>query len=244
MRAHPYRRARRAGDLTREKGNRCGQLAVAIALELIAERAAGVPADPVNAPGVRAGADETARLEAMAEGIARTHPPDVPLGFGTSAFRVRAALEDRGIPAHIVHSGAFGRPVRQVWDLVRRTALSRMPVIVCLDAGRLGGRRWHGHWCVVTGVGDDLVEIANPVGKPHVRFERFHAAWACRYLPWPHHHCAVIPAAPPRPWLAPTPAAEVATAAGAPVSASVVHPRFAPTMRALRIPDALVNRAE
>lgn len=184
--------------------NRCGQLAVAIALERLARglgpghdaaaAAVGARIDPVS---------EASRL-ALAEEIARTHPPDVPFRAGTSAFRIRAALEDRGVPAHIAHSGWFGIAASQVWEHVARAAAQGVPAIVCVDAGGLGGSRWHAHWCVVTGISGGAVELGNPVAAARVPIEAFRAAWACRHLPWPHHHCAVIPAAPPRaPALAP-----------------------------------------
>jgi hypothetical protein len=182
--------------------NRCGQLAVAIALERLA---AGLGPGH-GAAAAALGAHDTTMREptaesraALAEAIAHTHPPDVPFGGGTSAFRVRAALEDRGVPAHIVHSGWFGIAASQAWEHVARAASHGLPAIVCVDAGALGGTAWHTHWCVVTGISNGVVEIENPVAGPRVPVGAFRDAWACRHLPWPHHHCAVIPAAPPRP---------------------------------------------
>jgi len=201
MRAHPHRRARRAGDLSASDRNQCGQFAVAIALERLARGLGpghGAAAAALGAGGAGLREPSAESRAALAAEIAGTHPPDVPFGFGTSAFRIRAALEDRGVPAHIAHSGWFGIAASQAWEHVARAASHGLPAIVCVDEGALGGAAWHAHWCVVTGIAGGMVELENPVADARVPVDAFRSAWACRHLPWPHHHCAVIPAAPPK----------------------------------------------
>jgi hypothetical protein len=123
--------------------------------------------------------------------VCKDFPPDVPLGLGTSAHRIAAALRHFGLRTEIVHSGPFGRGVaRAIERLTDHVALG-IPVPVCVDDGALENRPWSAHWAVALHIEDACVVLGN-VNSPVIPLDRFLTAWRCRHLPWPHHHCAIL----------------------------------------------------
>src|SRR5437773_5360668 len=116
----------------RNDRNTCGQIAVAIVLARMGNAADG--SGPIE-PGATEGAAEAVAIER----IRRAFPPDIPLGFGTSAPRLIAALRAHDVEAAWVHGGWFGaRAARSRQALVAHLASGRL-AIVCLDHGLLGG---------------------------------------------------------------------------------------------------------
>jgi hypothetical protein len=124
-------------------------------------------------------------------------PPDVPLGLGTSAFRVAAALRGFGIPFTRVHSGWLGGGAARCWERLAHHLEGGGTAIVCVDTGLLGGQPWAAHWAVAWRLDAPGIHVHHwcdgvlPVSA-------FRRAWACRHLPWPHHHLAFLVESPPR----------------------------------------------
>jgi len=136
-------------------------------------------------------------LAAPFEIVLRRFPPDVPLRLGTSAFRVAAALRAFGVPFARVHSGWLGRGAGRCWERLARHLDDGGSAIVCVDAGRLGGQRWAAHWVVAGRLDPAGIQVRHwrDAVLPVAVFRR---AWACRHLPWPHHHLAfLVPPAVP-----------------------------------------------
>src|SRR5438552_5247185 len=119
-------------------GNTCGQAAIATVLAHF-----DVPpfADPAT--------DDAKAIDLVRE----TFGPDAPLGFGTTAFRVAAALRHHGLSAEITHSGLFATDLSGACERLRDQLRRGIPVPVCVDEGLLGGAPWFAHWAVVLGVG-------------------------------------------------------------------------------------------
>lgn len=155
--------------------NTCGQAAVATVL---AHFRAGAFANDVPA-------DDGAALDV----VRATHPPDMPLALGTTAFRIVGALRAQGLHAEHVHSGLFGWDFPLAWDRLTRHLEDGLPAIVCVDDGLLGGTAWQAHWAVLGALDPEgaALDGAAPVPLP-----RFLDAWQCRMLPWSHNHCAVL----------------------------------------------------
>jgi len=123
--------------------------------------------------------------------IREEFPPDAPLGFGTSAFRIAAAIRNFGLRAEIVHSGPLGGGmVRAIDRLIDHVALG-IPVPVCVNDGALGNRPWSAHWAIALRIEDAHVVLGNS-NPAVVPLDRFLTAWRCRHLPWPHHHCSIL----------------------------------------------------
>lgn len=118
-------------------------------------------------------------------------PPD--LGpFGTSAWRLAAALRAHGVEARVSHSGPFGLGASRAWERVRERLARGVPVPVCLDDGMLGGAPWAAHWALALGLDGERVALGNAGAVRSLDLPRFMAAWRCRHLPWPYDHCAVL----------------------------------------------------
>ena len=131
------------------------------------------------------------------ETVLRRFPPDVPFRLGTSAFRVGAALRAYGIPFTRVHSGWLGRRGEWCWERLAHHLHAGGAAIVCVDTGPLGGQRWAAHWAVATDLDRTGIHVQHwrVAVLPVAVFRR---AWACRHLPWPHHHLAfLVPAGTP-----------------------------------------------
>lgn len=157
--------------------NTCAQAAIATVL---AHFRAGPFAD--GAP-----ADDAAAVDA----IRATHPPDVPLEFGTTSFRVAAALSAHGLAVERVHSGLVGWDFPLVWDRLSRHVAAGWPALVCVDEGLLGGTPWAAHWSVLTALDEHGATLADRSAAP-VALPLFLSAWQCRMLPFGHNHGAVL----------------------------------------------------
>ena len=119
-------------------------------------------------------------------------PPDAPLGMGTSAFRLRAALRAYGVGARLVHAGLFARHRNQALDEVLAHVATGLPALVCLDDGLLGGTAWAAHWTRLESLDGSRARLADGARVREVPRARFLAAWRCRQLPWPHTCCAIL----------------------------------------------------
>ncbi len=118
-------------------------------------------------------------------------PPDVPLGLGTSAHRIAAALRHFGLRAEVIHSGPFARGVARAVDRLTEHLALGIPGPVCVDDGALGNRAWSAHWAIALRIEDARVVLGN-ANAAVIPLDQFLTAWRCRHLPWPHHHCAVL----------------------------------------------------
>ncbi|NOT32610.1 MAG: hypothetical protein HOP12_00395 [Candidatus Eisenbacteria bacterium] len=188
--------------------NTCGQAAIATVL------AAHFRATPDLAPGVastRSGvlpfevapADATRVLPRLAgtdgeviDAIMTVHPPDLPFGAGTTAFRLASALRAHGLHVQRIHAGPLGFGASRSLETLRAALARRLPVPVLVDAGRFGGRAYEAHWAIALADEGEWLRFGNlsqPVRRPLGEFLR---AWACRHLPWPFNYCAVIAEAP------------------------------------------------
>ena len=120
-----------------------------------------------------------------------SHPPDAPLGLGTTAFGLARLLSDHGFQARVVHGSWFGWRRERTLAQVAAYAAAGWPVPVCLDDGLLGGRAFEAHWALVHAVHPDHLELSL-AGSRQLPMERFLEAWACRHLPYTHNHAAVL----------------------------------------------------
>ncbi len=118
-------------------------------------------------------------------------PPDVPLGLGTSAHRIAAALRHFGLRTEVSHSGPFARGVARAMERLTEHLALGIPVPVCVDDGALGHRAWSAHWAIALRIEDARVVLGN-AATAVIPLDHFLNAWRCRHLPWPHHHCAVL----------------------------------------------------
>ncbi len=157
--------------------NRCAQAAVAALLEPhgLGPYAHGAHPSP----------------DAAISELMRTNPPDMPLGFGTTAFGLARMLRDHGFTVRLVHSSWLGRRREATLAQVTRHAAAGWPVPVCLDDGLLGGRAFEAHWALVHDVQPDHVTLSLARSK-QLPLEQFLEAWNCRHLPYTHNHCAVL----------------------------------------------------
>jgi hypothetical protein len=123
--------------------------------------------------------------------VLRGFPPDVPFRLGTSAFRVMASLRAYGVPFTRIHSGWLGRGAARCWERLATHLDGGGRAIVCVDTGRLGGMRWAAHWAVAWRLDASGVHLRHwsDAAVPVAAFRR---AWACRHLPWPHHHLTFL----------------------------------------------------
>jgi len=157
-------------------GNTCGQAAIATLL-------AHFDVPPFTDPAV----DDAKAIDLVRDSFG----PDAPLGFGTTAFRVAAALRHYGLKAEIAHSGLFATDPSGACERLREQLQRGIPVPVCVDEGLLGGAPWFAHWAVALRLEEARVVLGN-ADVESVELDRFLAAWRCRHLPWPHHHCAIL----------------------------------------------------
>lgn len=164
-------------DANDRNWNTCAQAAAAALLEPLAlgPYAAGARPDP---------------SEAIAA-LMRRHPPDMPLGFGTTAFGLARLLRDHGFAVRHVHSSLLGWRREATLAQVARHTAAGWPVPVCLDDGMLGGRAFEAHWALVHEVHPDHVSLSLARSR-QLPLEQFLEAWNCRHLPYTHNHCAVL----------------------------------------------------
>lgn len=142
----------------------------------------------------RAGLFATSESLTDGEAIDRVRadfPPDVPLGLGTSAHRIAAALRNFGLRTEVSHSGPFARGVARAMERLTEHLTLGIPVPVCVDDGALGHRAWSAHWAIALRIEDARVVLGN-ANTAVIPLDHFLTAWRCRHLPWPHHHCAVL----------------------------------------------------
>ena len=140
--------------------------------------------------GPYAGGARPSDTEAIAH-LVRTHPPDMPLGFGTTAFRLAQLLRDHGLHVRHVHGGLFSQHEASALEQLRAHSDKGWPVPVCLDDGLLGGRAFEAHWALVRRVGEAHVDLTH---ARHTRLPlaEFRRAWACRALPYSHNSGALL----------------------------------------------------
>ena len=117
--------------------------------------------------------------------------PDMPLGLGTTAFRIAAALRAHGLGVERIDSGWRGQRAASCYDQLRAHVSSGTPTPVCVDARRLGGSTG-AHWAIVLEAGDAGVRLGNGLGRERMTLGDFLDAWACRALPPTHHHAALL----------------------------------------------------
>jgi hypothetical protein len=129
---------------------------------------------------------------AVVDAVCADFAPDLPFGLGTSAYRIADALRAHGLEVEIVHSGWFAR--RRVHALKRLLAHLEqgLPAPVCLCGRGIGGGPWSAHWAVALANGPSGLLLGNVGPDSLWRLDRFLEAWACRHLPYPHNHCAVL----------------------------------------------------
>ena len=164
-------------DASERDWNTCAQATAAALLE------------PFGLGPYAAGAKPAPRV-AIAT-LTRTHPPDMPLGFGTTAFGLLRLLRDHGFVARLVHSSLLGRRREATLAQVAGHTAAGWPVPVCLDDGMLGGRAFEAHWALVHEVHPDHVSMSLARSR-QLPLEHFLEAWNCRHLPYTHNHCAVL----------------------------------------------------
>src|SRR3989442_12731173 len=84
-------------------------------------------------------------------------PGDLPLGLGTTAFRLAGALRTLGLAVERVHSGWFERDAARALERLEGHVRAGHPVPVCIDLGMLGGPIGAGHWARVVAFECDRV---------------------------------------------------------------------------------------
>ena len=102
--------------------------------------------------------------------IEKSHPPDLFGGrFGTSPWRIAAALRDYGVPAVM--------PINRVADL--RDAIADRNPVLCVIQNEPGlfGMRAGAHWLVAHAYDATGVYVTN-FGEHHVAWARFEALWS------------------------------------------------------------------
>lgn len=127
------------------------------------------------------------------EAIDRLRPrfgPDMPLGLGTTIFRIAAALRAHGLGIERIDSG-FGLCGDDACAKLRAHVATGTPVPVCVDSRRLGGSAG-AHWAIVVQADDAGVRLGNGLRREHMAWPEFMDAWACRRLPPTHHHAALL----------------------------------------------------
>jgi hypothetical protein len=157
------------------------------------DRSAHAPFEPVSAApdATRVAVRPPVPNDALVDEIVRRFPPDVPLRLGTSLFRVEAALRAFGVPFTRRHSGWLGRGGARCWEALAAHLSRGGRAIVCVDTGLLGGAPWAAHWAVAWRLDPAGIHLQHWSDTP-VPAAEFRRAWACRHLPWPHHHAALL----------------------------------------------------
>lgn len=124
--------------------------------------------------------------------VREAFPPDMPLGLGTSAHRVREALRAHGLAAEWLHSGWQGGRLADALGRLVDHVRSGRPAPVLLDDGLIGGRPWAAHWAVAVGIHEGRVWLGNAGRIRALPLGSFLRAWRCRQLPWSHNHATVL----------------------------------------------------
>jgi hypothetical protein len=158
--------------------NTCGQAAIATVL---AHMHLGPFAAGVDVPDGEA-----------IDWVRHEFPADVPLGLGTSAHRLAAALRAHGLAVERVHSGWFALHAAHAMERLVAHVETGYPVPVCIDMARLGSSLGAAHWAIVTGIEGDRVRLGNVGFSEPLPRELFLDLWRCRWLPYGHNHAAVL----------------------------------------------------
>ena len=140
--------------------------------------------------GPYAGDAQPSEHDAVAA-LLRAHPPDMPLGLGTTAFRLTGLLRDFGFQVRHRHGGLFAHDAARVLAEARTHTAAGWPVPVCVDDGLLGGRAFEAHWALLQAVGDSHVTLSH-ARVTTLPLREFYGAWVCRALPWTHNACALL----------------------------------------------------
>lgn len=158
--------------------NTCGQAAIATVLAhaRLGPFAAGAPVTDGEA----------------IDWVRRQFPGDLPLGLGTTAFRLAGALRILGLAVERVHSGWFDHDAPRAWERLVTHVSAGQPVPVCIDLGMIGGQAGAGHWAIVVAFEDDRVWLGNAGLAAPLPRERFAELWRCRLFPYGHNHAAVL----------------------------------------------------
>jgi hypothetical protein len=169
--------------------NRCGQAAVATLLDYYGLDPYGL-SKPIY--------DENDGHRHWADGeiidrICEDFPPNHLFGlFGTTPGQLGKVLRYAGLEASWVASTNTGKGRQQVWEEVKRSVEARLPVIVSMDMGQLGGHPLSAHWGVIYRVGDSYVHLANTKDITIVPEGRFLRAFEGWFMLPRFHHCAVF----------------------------------------------------
>ncbi len=169
--------------------NRCGQAAVATVLDYH-----GLDPYGLNRPIY----DENDGHGHWVDGeiidrICEDFPPDHLFGlFGTTPGQLGKVLRSAGLEARWAASTNTGKGRQQVWEQVKRSVEAELPVIVCMDMSKLGGRLLSAHWGVIYRVADSYVHLANTKDITMVAEARFLRAFECWFMLPRFHHCAVF----------------------------------------------------
>jgi hypothetical protein len=169
--------------------NRCGQAAVATLLDYH-----GLDPYGLNKPNY----DENDGRHHWSDGeiidrICEDFTPDHLFGlFGTTPRQLENALRSAGLEASWIASTNKGKQRQQIWEEVRRSVKVRLPVIVAMDMGKLGGRPLSAHWGVIYRLEDSNVHLANTRNITVVPEMRFLRAFECWFMLPRFHYCAVF----------------------------------------------------
>jgi hypothetical protein len=164
--------------------NRCGQAAVATVLDYHRLDPYGL-----NRPIY----DENDGHCHWVDRICEDFPPDHLFGlFGTTPGQLGKVLRSAGLQARWAASTNTGKGRQQVWEQVKRSVEAELPVIVCMDMSKLGGRLLSAHWSVIYRIGDSDVHLANTSNTTMVAVASFLRAFECWFMLPRFHHCAVF----------------------------------------------------
>ena len=181
---HSYHSSRRRVDW-----NRCGQAAVATLLDHHGLDPYGLK-KPIY--DERDGCYHWADGEII-DGICEDFSPDHLFGlFGTTPDQLAKALRFAGLDASWAASRDAGEGRQKIWEEVKRSVNARLPAIVIMDMGMLGGRPLSAHWSVVYRIEDSNVHLANTKNIAMVPEARFLRAFECWFMPPHFRHCAVF----------------------------------------------------
>jgi hypothetical protein len=169
--------------------NRCGQATVATLLDYHGLDPYGLK-KPIH--------DENDGRRHWVDGeiidrICADFPPDHLFGLlGTTPGQLAKALRFAGLEASWAASRDEGEGHQRIWEEVKRSVGARLPVIVIMDGGKLGGRPLAAHWGVIYRIEDSTVYLANTRNITMVPEARFLGAFKCWFMPPRFNHCAVF----------------------------------------------------
>jgi hypothetical protein len=169
--------------------NRCGQAAVATLLDYHRRDPYGLKR-PIydEKDGRRHWVDGE-----IIDRICEDFPPDHFFGlFGTTPAQLAKALRFCDLEASWSASRDEGEGRQRIWEEVKRSVEARLPVIVIMDGGKLGGRPLAAHWGVIYRIEDSKVYLANTRNITMVPEVRFLGAFKCWFMPPRFNHCAVF----------------------------------------------------